>query len=105
MALHAEKAEAARRVGSYGDAVAMFSGVSLRTPGGSAAYADVVYATLSAMMTELLSTARRKERFARFRARQRVMHHMASAVVYGKKFVPDETCARCLSAEGTRQML
>ncbi len=54
------------------------------------AYANVVYATLSAMVTELLSSVRRTGRFTRFRARQRVMHHMASTVVYGKKIVPDE---------------
>ncbi len=33
---------------------------------------------------------RRKERFTRFRDRQRVIPHMASTVVYGRKIVPDQ---------------
>ncbi len=54
------------------------------------AYADVVYATLSVTVTKLLSPMRRKERITRFRAKSRVMHHMASAVVYSRKTVPNQ---------------
>ncbi len=58
--------------------------------GGSAASALVVYATLSVMVTELASSARRKEPFARFRASKSVLPHMASTVVYGRKIAPDQ---------------
>ncbi len=65
----AEKAEAMRPAGAYGDAVAVLDNVSLKTPGVSAGDEDVVHAILAVMVAELSLSTRRKERFTLFRAR------------------------------------
>ncbi len=41
--------------------------------------------TLDTMMAELMSFARRQRRFARFRARKRNLHHMATSIAYGSE--------------------
>ncbi len=83
--LQSEKEEKRRVVGPYKAGLNTMSQVSLRIPGGSQAYAEAVYATLDTMMAELLSFARRRRRFARFRARKRNLHHMATSIAYGSK--------------------
>jgi hypothetical protein len=53
------------------------AGGSLKTPGGGVAYSRVVYSNLSVLADEKLSDERRAFRFARTRARDRELSHVA----------------------------
>ncbi len=78
-----EKAENARVVGEYKEALRLLSDVSLNVAGGCAAYAALVYHKIGVLVRELISENRRRRRFARFRATKRNLHHMATTIAYG----------------------
>ncbi len=78
-----EKVEKSRVVGQYKEALQQMSQVSLKAPGAAVDYAEAAYATLDIRVAELMSKDRRRRRFARLRARERNLHHMATAIAYG----------------------
>ncbi len=53
------------------------------------------------MVAELLTSERSSKRFSRYRATQRVMHHMPPTGVYGGKLVPEQDL-RLVSERGSK---
>ena len=82
---HMERHEKRRRRvnGGYDQALKELGTVSLKYHEQSMAYAGKWYSWFCVLRDELICQARRRRRFARFRARQRVLHYMAQTAVYG----------------------
>ncbi|KAG5186441.1 hypothetical protein JKP88DRAFT_241049 [Tribonema minus] len=65
---------------SYRTAIAELSGVSMRTPGGTAAYANTLHTNFKAMTEEKLSWGRRCKSFDAKRAKMREIARMAREI-------------------------
>ena len=81
LAKRAERFERERKLASpaYRDALDSYGTgeASLKTPGRDAAYSQVLYSNLDVMAVEHFSAERRQFRFARLRARDRTLSHVA----------------------------
>jgi hypothetical protein len=69
--------------GQYRNAISQLGAVSMRTPGGVAAYANVLHANFGIMVEEKMSWQRRCKRFDAKRAKARAIARMARDIAGG----------------------